>query len=348
MIQAFKIVNFMGEELYMELKKPWDTGFLITSVTGLTFPRSEIKTSNYSNFDGSSLGGVRVEERNIVMTVVFYRDNIENLDIEQLRWKLYRYFQPKRELTLYAINETGSFKINGYVETNEINIFSSDEQAQISILCPDPYFVTDENETTYSISTVDPLFEFPFSIETVEQDEHCYVLDDNGFGGQDLVINAIYDIEPSQGTRGYSLITRMNNRTLEFGNIKNYPSTTIDYKGQGDTGISIIIEATGTFTGLKINNVTRKESLIFDDDKLAKILGNNVQKGDIIQINTERGKKSCKLIRDGKSYNIFGAIKKESQWIYIQNGINVFTYSVTNEIENVKVFVTYNTKYLGV
>lgn len=348
MIQAFKIVNFMGEELYMELKKPWDTGFLITSVTGLTFPKTEIKTTNYSNFDGSSMGGLRVEERNIVMTIVFYRDNIENLDIEQLRWKLYRYFQPKKELTLYAINETGTFKINGYIESNEIDIFVSDEKAQISIICPDPYFVTDGEEISYSISTVDPLFEFPVTIESIEQDETCYLIESNGFGGKDLVINAIYDTELTEGTTGYTLITRMNNRTLEFGNIKNYPSTSIDYKGHGDTGVSIIIEALGTFDKLRINNVTRKESLIFDDDKLSKILGNNVQKNDIIQINTEKGKKSCKLVRDGVSYNILNAIKKESQWIYIQNGINVFTYSVGNEIEMAKVFVSYSTKYLGV
>ena len=361
MIQAIKIVNFMGEELYMELKKPADTGFLITSITGLTIPKAELAKTSYSNFDGSFFGGVRVGERNIVISIVFYQENNEKLDIEQLRWKLYRYFQPKKELTLYVINEKGTFKTSGYIESNEINIFSSKESAQISIICPDPYFLSENIESTYSISTVTPLFEFPVSIESNPNDI-CYSIEDNGFGGKDLIINAIYDEIENEGDyefmidnnrlnshyNGFTLSAVRNNRTLRFGNIKNYPSTIINYDGHGETGVLFTIEATGFILGLRLNNVTRKETLIFDDDKLSKIVGNTIQKNDQIIINTEKGSKSCILIRNGKTYNIFNAIVKGSQWIYIQNGENVITYSTISNIENAKITLVCQTKYLGV
>ena len=49
----------------------------------------------------------------------------------------------------------------------EVNPFSQDEQMQISIICPQPYFKAID-EVVADISNVTPLFTFPFSINVDE------------------------------------------------------------------------------------------------------------------------------------------------------------------------------------
>ena len=54
-------------------------------------------------------------------------------------------------------------KIDGYVETLEADLFSMQERAQVSIICPRPYF-EDANAIIDELSTTVKLFQFPFSI----------------------------------------------------------------------------------------------------------------------------------------------------------------------------------------
>lgn len=304
MIQAFKIINHLGKELYLELRKPEDTGFLVTSVTGLEYPDIELSAEDNSNYDGAKINRVRVSTRNIVMNITFYEDNKEKLSVEDLRWKLQSYFLPKMPLIFIAINEHGSFYVLGYVESSEINIFTNMESAQISILCEDPYFrIKDENLFT-ELSMVKPLFEFPF---------------------------------PTEG-----------NDEVEFGEIKSYPSTEIDYKGQNISGVLLTVEILGTVSGLKINNTTRKETIAINDEKLTDIVLSTYHKGDVLQINTEKGKKYAYLIRDGVTYNILNACLPVRNWPQLQMGINSLTYSTNEKVNNVRIFIEYETKLLGI
>lgn len=355
MIQAFKIVNYLGESLYLDIRRPEDTGFLITSVTGLNYPKVEVASQDYATYDGSHFGNMHVDKRNIVMNVVFYQDNKEKLDVESLRWKLQRYFLPKTELTFYAINEHGTFWIKGVVESNEINIFSKQEASQISILCADPYFNKDESNHIVTIGFVDPLFEFPFSIE-LDKNKPLppYTKTLNAAGGYDIVAdNVYYEVTLNSQTLdlGYhaKAIRALDSGKIEFGNIKGYPRTVIDYDGSVETGLTIDIEAKGPIRGLRVNNVTRGEYIIIDDSRLYSILGSSyIQKYDQIIIDTRKGQKSAKLIRDAKTYNILNACLPVSKWVQLQTGNNEFTYSTTNEIENVDMHVTFPVRYLAI
>lgn len=167
MIKSFKIVNHMNQILELDIRKPEDTGFLVSSVVGLTYPNAEISTSDIALFDGSILGNRRVGGRNIVITLIFYEDNRQKLSVEDLRHKCYRFFPVKEELTLYITNDSGTYWIKGYIETNEINIFTKQEGAQISIICPDPYFVRQGMDINNLVSKIVPNFSFPCSFEFV-------------------------------------------------------------------------------------------------------------------------------------------------------------------------------------
>ena len=71
-----------------------------------------------------------------VITDIFSFDTVENL-----RQKSYRMFPLKTVVKVRVYTDTDErFDTEGYVESNEVNIFSSMEKIQVSILCMDPYF----------------------------------------------------------------------------------------------------------------------------------------------------------------------------------------------------------------
>ena len=171
MIRSFTIINHLGDSIFIDIKKPESTGFLISSVTGLDPVKSIVSNSEIGFLDGSFYNGSRLDSRNIVFNIIFFQDNIENLDIEQLRHKCYDYFPVKKEITIKCVNDSGEYQIKGYVETNEIPIFTKEEGTQVSIICPDPYFELTEEDSLHYISAVVPNFSFPVSFEAVIVDK---------------------------------------------------------------------------------------------------------------------------------------------------------------------------------
>ena len=59
-------------------------------------------------------------------------------------------------------------EIQGYVESNEPDIFTESSQTKISVICPDPYFYSvDENVLLFY--SMESRFEFPFENESLEE-----------------------------------------------------------------------------------------------------------------------------------------------------------------------------------
>lgn len=409
MIQSFKIVNYLGESLFLDIRRPEDTGLLVASVTGITPPKAEISTSQYALFDGSIIGNTRVEQRNIVMNIIFYMDNTERLSIEELRHRCYRYFPLRKELTFYATNESGTYYIKGYVETNEINIFSKQEAAQISIICPDPHFKKEGSEKYPYISIIEPTFQFPAEFKIVDDFYNTWPSNWNSAGGSTAYVPVQYELDGYKYSGIVDLYTTKNNEfgqevhfiehvylhdyenddyesidndaggteirmlvesqtelrelndppylaratyrqeTYEFGKIKEYPRTIITYDGSDDTGMIIMIQAKKAISGqLRINNVTRNETLIMDLNKVRTIIGSNIQKFDEIIINTEKGHKSATLIRGNVNYNILHTVDLSSKWIQLQQGDNEFTYTISSGSNDVDLKLNYMTSVLGV
>lgn len=303
MIKSFKITNPLGESLYLDIKKPEDTGFLITSVSGLASPEAEISSTEYALYDGISIGSIRTEARNIVFTIVFYQSNKSKYSVEELRHQCYKYFPLKRKIKIEVTNDSGTYETEGYIESNETTIFTNLEGAEISVVCPDPYFIKRGAETLYLWHAV-PMFEFPVKFEN----------------------------------------------TVEFSRLEAYPDVSLNYSGYGGNGVTITIDAVSNVDNPIIYELSRRQWIKINTSTLAARTGNSILAKDSIVINTEKGNKSAKLIRNGKTYNILSCIETGGEWISLEQGNNRFGYKVdgNNSKNNLYIRIDYKTNYIGI
>ena len=165
MIRSVKVTNENGEMVKIVLNEDEPKhGFLITRIEGLGPAKANINTSELSLYDGSLYNSSRLDARNIVMSMIFYPAPT----IEEARLNTYKYFPIKKKVKLEFETDKRNVKIEGYVESNEPDIFSDQESNSISIVCPDPYFYRNSDElNSTSFITVVPLFEFPYENETL-------------------------------------------------------------------------------------------------------------------------------------------------------------------------------------
>ena len=150
---SLKVENDRGNTL--ELTN--NPNYTVYKIEGLNPPHATINSSVNTTTDGSNINSVRLENRNIVIYMTMEGD------IEANRINLYKYFPVKKTVKLYFSNESRDIFIEGTVEIIECDLFSQKQVAQISIICPKPYFKDVENLVT-TFSDVSSLFEFPFSI----------------------------------------------------------------------------------------------------------------------------------------------------------------------------------------
>lgn len=163
MIRAVTVTNFKNEILRMELSHPEKSGMLIYDITGIGGTKADINATDISTGDGVWFNSARVGSRNIVLSI-----KLMGPDVESTRHKCHRYFPIKKPVTLTFETDSRTTEIEGYVESNEPLVFSSQEYTQISIICPDPYF-RDAHATATAFSGVTPEFYFPFSNESATE-----------------------------------------------------------------------------------------------------------------------------------------------------------------------------------
>lgn len=167
MIQSITVTNYLGDSIKLELARPEKSGFVVKSVTGLGSGKANINTTEVATNDGSLFNSSRLPSRNIVISLKYlWNDSVE--DVRQLS---YKYFPIKKKVTLLIETDNRSAEIDGYVEANDPDIFSKDEGSDISIVCPNPFFYSAGNKglNTTVFYGVEPLFEFPFSNESLTE-----------------------------------------------------------------------------------------------------------------------------------------------------------------------------------
>lgn len=153
---TLKIENTNGDIFELTHDSP---DYYVIGVQGLTPPATAVNTATAGTIDGTFFNSARVNQRNIVITIIL------NGDIEGNRQRLYQIFPRKTPCTVYFKNKNRDVKIVGYVEALEGDLFVMREQMQISIICPRPYF--EALQALYiELSKILAMFEFPFSIVT--------------------------------------------------------------------------------------------------------------------------------------------------------------------------------------
>lgn len=162
MIKSITVTNYLGDSLKLELARPERSGLAVTSITGLGPGKANINTTELSTTDGGLYNSARVPVRDIVISLRYLWHNT----IEEARHLSYRYFPLKQKLTLRIETDMRTAEIEGYVESNDPTIFSNAEGTDISIICPNPFFYSAEKNVTV-FSGIEPMFEFPFSNESI-------------------------------------------------------------------------------------------------------------------------------------------------------------------------------------
>ena len=310
MIKSVTAVNFKGESIKMDLFHPESSGFIIIKIDGIGPGKATVTKNDSKVYDGGTITSARLPSRNIKMEIQFLWVN----SIEDVRHKSYKYFPLKKPLTLIFETDTRTVEIEGVVESNEPDIFSSEESTNISIICPDPYFyASGENARSRTeFSGINPMFEIPSDI---------------GYSNESIT-EALTEISTLyvQSERG----------------IMNY--------GEVDIGVVISIKPLAIVKGiLTISNVTLGQNMSFDLNKIKTITEHDFHLGDELVINTLRGKKSVTLVREGKNYNALSCIDTRTDWIYLTSGENTFTYYLDGEgIEDLQFSVTNSILYEGV
>lgn len=162
MIESVTITNHLNESIELVLTEPEESGFVIRSIEGLGPVNANVHFTELATLDGAIDNDARLGTRNIVLSLVF----IGKPTIENTRQLSYKYFPIKQKI-LFRIKTTNRECYTvGRVESNVPNIFDQQEGCQISILCPDSYFKS-LKDGTVSFYGVEPLFEFPFSNESL-------------------------------------------------------------------------------------------------------------------------------------------------------------------------------------
>lgn len=307
MIYSFTITNYLGDTIKLTLREPALSGFLIKSVTGLGPVKANINTTEVATNDGSKFNSARLTQRNIVFQMVFV-DTLKGESVEDIRQKSYKYFPTKKNVDIIIETDNRYVKTTGYVESNEPNIFSSQEGAQISIICPDPYFYTagDNGDIVTEFYSIAPMFEFPFSNES------------------------------------------LTDPMVVFSEIQSRAAGVITYYGDTEIGIVIRIHALGEATNIAIYNTDTREVMRIDTDKIKKITGKGLVVSDDIIINTAKGNKSITLLREGVSYNILNCLGKNPDWFTLTKGDNVFAFTAETGITNLQFRVENKIIYEGV
>lgn len=307
MIYSIVVTNYLGDRIKLELGKPDVSGFLIKSITGLGPAKANVNTTEVSTNDGSLFNSARLSQRNIVLDMVFI-NTVYGESIEDLRQKSYKYFPLKKSVELTIETDNRYVKTTGYVESNEPNIFSSQEGTQISIICPDPYFYSageDGNNVT-NFYSIDPIFEFPFSNESLD--------------------------EP----------------LLVFGEIQIKTEGVITYHGDSEIGVMIYIHAIGPAININIYNTETREVMRINTEKISSLTGKGIVASDDIVINTAKGEKSITLIREGVSYNILNCLDKNTDWFTLAKGDNIFAFTADSGVTNLQFRVENKVIYEGV
>ncbi|MVB11185.1 Phage tail protein [Caprobacter fermentans] len=135
----------------------WFPPLWINSITGLGADY-DVTTSKNSGQDGENYTGATASKRNIVLTL-----DVRKADYVKQRDRLYSFFQPRSEGTLYFYDDPIVRKIAYYVESIEPSGEDILKSIVISFICPDPKFYALSDNLT-ELATWEGLIEWPLEI----------------------------------------------------------------------------------------------------------------------------------------------------------------------------------------
>ena len=314
MIYSVSVLNPSNDELIMELTNPEKSGFSIRHIDGIGPTKSNINVYDVPSIDGGLFNSARTQARNIVIKLGYEWIKTGDHDtptIEDARHLSYKFFPLKRNVRLEFITDYRTLYIDGYIESNEPDIFSKDEVTTISIICPDPNFYASDTNYGYINYANQNGFEFPFDNNSLDEDliEFSSMVNSNS-------CKIDYEGDNITGVK------------LELFFKYWYP------KSQQMT-ISFI-------------NKIKSTVIYVDPNRIFRTSGHNICPGSRLIINGKPGHKSVEFQRFEETYNVFNAITLANDWPILYPGENTVVLRAGGSVEAIKGRVIYNTLYDGV
>ena len=290
--------------------------YQIIRIDGLNPPNALIHRSEVAGMDGTKYMSAKLEEREIVLTVRI------NGEVEKNRLNLYNYFKSKHYSKMYYSNGSRDVYIEGYVETIECDLFTMGEEMQISIICPNPYFLS-ASEIVTDISKVLGAFEFPFAF---------------GSMGVDTSI-AMIDRFPEREFKSIDVSDTITDEAIEFSRYLEDRIVNILNEGENETGLIIKVTAKGEVVNPTIYNVETREFFT---------LNVTMAEDEVLIINSNRGQKSVTLSDETTTTNVINKVARNSTWLTLSKGDNQFTYEADVGSADMQVLFTHRTRYQAV
>lgn len=135
----------------------------------------------------------------------------------------------------------------------------------------------------------------------------------------------------------------------ELGILNTITEGNIWYEGDGDTGFIIDVIYKGLASGIQFIDKETGERIQINETKLREKVG-SVQYGDIFRVNTIRGQKSAKYIRENvkQEWDVLDCLVAPIQWLKLVNGKNVFGYSAETGLDKLVFDIKYDVLYGGI
>ena len=311
MLLSVNVLNPSNDELIMELTNSEATGFTIRKIDGIGPTKSNINVYDVPSIDGGLFNSARTQARNITMKLGFTwiatGDHVTPL-IEDARHLSYKYFPLKRKVRLEFVTDYRTLYIDGYIESNEPDIFSKDETTTISIICPDPNFYARDTEYGYINYTDQNELEFPF--------------------------------DSTAGNIELSSIPKTDSCVIDYeGDNTTGVTAELYFCHHFNMGQEITLSF--------INDIQSTDILI-NPSKVLRTTGYKIKEGTRILINGKPGQKSVQYQMYDEYFNVFNAITLKDDWPTLYPGKNSIILKAGGSTDAIKGRIIYNTLYDGV
>ena len=321
--------DYNNSTIHVKLNEPDPVhGFIVKKIEGLGPAKADINMTDLATVDGSRFNSARLGTRNLVLTFGF--DNCN--DAEEARYRTYKYLPIKRKVMVSIETESRNARVVGYVESNEPGVFSKAVQCTISIICPDPYFYS--NEYGYSphvieFSGLNNEFMFSFENWPYQTEPNTVLHEDWDEGDYSHLENVTVT-----GPRPRNI--EMGAAASESGEVA---AKDFSYEGDQEIGVYMEMHALDTITTdvifvHKKNKENPNEGTLTSEFKLSMTnfnllmdglgLAHNFLTGDSIFIDTTDANKTIYLQRGASRYNILNAVTRDSDWFQLAKGRNWF------------------------
>lgn len=286
MINSVTVKNEIGSSISIPLNNSQTAPYYITNIDGLGPVSANINTSENGFTDGSNYISSSIPQRDISITIG-YRDI--DLSVEELRNHLVSVLGVKSLVSLLIETDLRTYRIDGYIESNEQIIWSSVCGAIVTIICPDPFFRTSDHiEATY-ISELG--VKFPITTNQI------------------VFANR------------FDYVYFINNMTSQ----KCYPTITITFVDIGSSIVSKKVKSIvlSYFYNDRIDTIMKIDfgeyvGSTFKYDDWAQ----SIEKGDQLIVCSEPGKKSIRLRSVSKNENVLYRLRDLKNWIEIKPNVD--------------------------